>query len=70
MTNAEDVEMIKKWYSFPEIPGVVRHSDSGIIMPSVSSFILVFPKIFDSDLNVFQLTKFFILYFKICFFLH
>lgn len=46
MTDAEDVEMIKKWYSFPEIPGVVRHSNSGIIMPSVSSFILVFILVF------------------------
>lgn len=64
MIDAEDVEVIKKCHSFQEIPSVnfSIHSSSGIITLTVPSFILVFPKIFDSDLNVFQHTKFFLLY--------
>lgn len=44
MTDAEDVEVIKNCRSFQEISSIVRHSDSGIIMVLVFSFILGFPQ--------------------------
>lgn len=62
------IEMIKKYDSFKEIPSIAHHSYSGIIMPSVPRFILVSPKIFDDDLKVLGIYKFFSsLYFKIYF---
>lgn len=51
MAGAEDVEVVKKYYLFQEISSVVCHSNSGVIIRLVPRFILVFPKIFDNDLN-------------------
>lgn len=67
MTDDKDAEVIKNCRSFQEISSIVCHSDSGIIMLLVPSFILGFPKIFDNDLKVFQFTIF-SLYFKIYFY--